>query len=108
MPIPKIGENASGRIPFANAVAAHPKDAASIFKYGIHRLVSGPGVWFGKVVMIAPITPMSGGVFRTIVAEHSGKAALTCREPHVAGSVPRDPIDEVVWQPTIEQIDPPQ
>jgi hypothetical protein len=42
LPIPKIGKDAGGRIPSTNAVAAHPKDASSIFEDGIHRLVAGP------------------------------------------------------------------
>src|SRR4029434_10283878 len=86
LPIPKIGEGAGGGIPSSYAVAAHPKDAVTIFEHGIHRLVASPGIWFGKIVVIAPVTPMRSSVRRTIAAEHSRKAAFPCGEPHVAGA----------------------
>src|SRR5262249_7400167 len=97
LPIPKIGERARGRIPSADAVAAHPKDAANIFKDGIHRLIASPEIWFGEVIVVAPITPMSGGVRRPFAAKHSEKAAFACGEPHVAAAIVCDPIYKVIW-----------
>jgi hypothetical protein len=52
--------------------------------------------------VISPVPPMRGGIRRAVTAEHSGKAGFTCREPHVAGAVVRDPVYEIIWQPAIE------
>lgn len=108
LPIPKAGKLTRGRIPPADAVAAHPEDAAGVLEDGIHGLVPCPWVWFGEVIVITPVPPMRGGIRRAIAAEHSGKAGFTCREPHVAGAVVRDPIYKVIWQPTIECLYTPQ
>src|SRR4029077_4083340 len=108
LPIPKPGKLTRGRIPPADAIAAHPEDAAGVFEDGIHRVVPSPGVWFGEVVVVSPVPPMRGGIRRAVAAEHSGKAAFTRGEPHVAGAVVRDPIYEVIWQPAIERLQTPQ
>src|SRR5215211_6162754 len=108
LPIPKAGELTRGRIPSADAVAAHPEDATRVFEDGIHRLVPRPGIWFGEVVVVSPVPPMRGAIRRSVAAKHSGKAGFTCREPHVAGAVVRDSIYEVIWQPTVECLHPPQ
>ena len=102
LPIPKAGKLTRGRIPPADAVAAHPEDAAGVFEDGIHRLIARPRIWFRKIVVVTPVTPMRGGIRRAVAAEHSGKAGFTRGEPHVAGAVVRDPIYEVIWQPAIE------
>ena len=108
LPIPKAVKLTRGRIPPADAVAAHPEDAAGVFEDGIHRLVPRPGIWFGEVVVVSPVPPMRGGIRGAVAVEHSGKAGFACREPHVAGAVTRDPIYEVIWQPAIECLHTPQ
>src|SRR4029078_2249306 len=88
LPIPKAGKLARGRIPSADAVAAHPEDAAGVFEDGIHRLRPRPGTQCGKgglaclvprtgircgeVVVVSPVPPMGGGIRRAVAAEHSG------------------------------------
>ena len=108
LPIPKAGKLTRGRIPPANAVAAHPENTAGVFEDGIHRLVAGPGIWFGEVVVVSPVPPMRGGIRRAVAAKHSGKAGFACGEPHVAGAVVRDPIDKVIRQAAVERVHPAQ
>src|SRR5205814_6856558 len=96
LPIPKTGKLTRGRIPPADAVAAHPEDAGGIFEDRIHRLVACPRIWFRKIVVIAPIAPMRSGIRVAVAAEHSGKARFACGEPHTAAAVVRAPIYKVI------------
>src|SRR5678815_3943559 len=71
LPIPKAGKLTRGRIPPADAVAAHPEDAAGIFEDGIHRLVPRPWIWFGEVVVVSPVPPMRGSIRGPVTAQHA-------------------------------------
>ena len=71
LPIPKAGKLTRGGILPADAIAAHPKDAAGVLEDRIHRLIARPRIWFRQIIVITPVTPVRGSIRSAVTAQHS-------------------------------------